>query len=254
MPRKSAKEKKMTINKIGKTILLALSLTAIIVAMSCSGADATKPEDMKIDLGQELGSGKYTTPELATTNNADNTAKYVLVTGGTSSTSHFFSSLLTSISGYSHSGAGIMVTDILKVIRADVNATPENEDITGIATAVKNDVGGVYRVDLATTDTNINIVQIEFSYKLKVAPSTTAPKITHTKMGINNADTNIRWIDLYTEIADSSESSLFGKTYVIGTADNINIDPTTYTSGLITNNILTNLNMANGAIYKLWIY
>lgn len=246
----------MRFNKIGQTILLALSLTAIIVAMSCSGADATKPEDMKIDLGQELGSGRHITPALATAPNADNTGKFVLVTGATN---HFLSSLMNepSMSNYrSGNGAGIMVTDILKVLRADsnANATPENQDITGVATAVKNDAGGVYRVDLATLD--VTNVKIEFSYKLKtITTSTTAPKITHTKIGINNDTTNWSYINLTNEIEGSSEGSLLGKTYVFGTSTNINNTPTRYSNGMITNIILTNLSIpANSGVYKLWIY
>ena len=67
--------------KISKKLFWAfglLSVIAIIIAISCSGADATKPEDMKIDLGKELGSGKNITPELAPTDNADNSGKYVM--------------------------------------------------------------------------------------------------------------------------------------------------------------------------------
>ena len=249
--------------KISKKLFWAfglLSVIAIIIAISCSGADATKPEDMKIDLGKELGSGKNITPELAPTDNADNSGKYVLVSGGdgTGSTSHFFTTLLSEPSMTSYSsgnGAGITVTDILKVIRADVGATPENEDITGIATAVKNDAGGVYRVDLATTDANINRVQIEFSYKLKaITTSTSAPKTTHTKIGVNNDATNWTSLDLTNQIAGSTENSLFGKTYVIGTAANINAEPTSFSNGLITNNILTVTVPSNGGMYKLWIY
>ena len=249
--------------KISKKLFWAfglLSVIAIIIAISCSGADATKPEDMKIDLGKELGSGKNITPELAPTDNADNSGKYVLVSGGdgTGSTSHFFTTLLSEPSMTSYSsgnGAGITVTDILKVIRADVSATPENEDITGIATAVKNDAGGVYRVDLATTDASINRVQIEFSYKLKaITTSTQAPKTTPTKIGVNNDATNWSSLDLTNQIAGSTENSLFGKTYVIGTSANMNTEPTQFSNGIITTNILTVTVPSNGGAYKLWIY
>ena len=247
--------------KISKKLFWAfglLSVIAIIIAISCSGADATKPEDMKIDLGKELGSGKNITPELAPATNTNNNTFYILVAGGDSATSHFFTTLLQEPSMTSYSsgnGAGITVTDILKVIRADVSATPENEDITGIATAVKNDAGGVYRVDLATTDANINRVQIEFSYKLKaITTSTSAPKTTHTKIGVNNDTTNWTSLDLTNQIAGSTENSLFGKTYVIGTAANINAEPTSFSNGLITNNILTVTVPSNGGAYKLWIY
>ena len=247
--------------KISKKLFWAfglLSVIAIIIAISCSGADATKPEDMKIDLGKELGSGKNITPELAPATNTNNNTFYILVAGGDSATSHFFTTLLSEPSMTSYSsgnGAGITVTDILKVIRADISATPENEDITGIATAVKNDAGGVYRVDLAITDANINRVQIEFSYKLKaITTSTSAPKTTHTKIGVNNDATNWTSLDLTNQIAGSTENSLFGKTYVIGTAANINAEPTSFSNGLITNNILTVTVPSNGGAYKLWIY
>ena len=247
--------------KISKKLFWAfglLSVIAIIIAISCSGADATKPEDMKIDLGKELGSGKNITPELAPTDNADNSGKYVLVSGGdgTGSTSHFFTTLLSEPSMTSYSsgnGAGITVTDILKVIRADVSATPENEDITGIATAVKNDAGGVYRVDIS--DTTVTNVKIEYSYKLKaITTSTSAPKTTHTKIGVNNDATNWTSLDLTNQIAGSTENSLFGKTYVIGTAANMNTEPTQFSNGIITTNILTVTVPSAGGMYKLWIY
>ena len=239
--------------KISKKLFWAfglLSVIAIIIAISCSGADATKPEDMKIDLSKELGSGKMVTTNLTTTDN--NGVKSVAVD------TNFLSELLSQPSMTSYSsgnGAGITVTDILKVIRADVGATPENEDITGIATAVKNDAGGVYRVDLAITDANINRVQIEFSYKLKaITTSTSAPKTTHTKIGVNNDATNWTSLDLTNQIAGSTENSLFGKTYVIGTAANMNIEPTQFSNGIITTNILTVTVPSAGGMYKLWIY
>ena len=239
--------------KISKKLFWAfglLSVIAIIIAISCSGADATKPEDMKIDLSKELGSGKMVTTNLTTTDN--NGVKSVAVD------TNFLSELLSQPSMTSYSsgnGAGITVTDILKVIRADVSATPENEDITGIATAVKNDAGGVYRVDLATTDASINRVQIEFSYKLKaITTSTQAPKTTPTKIGVNNDATNWSSLDLTNQIAGSTENSLFGKTYVIGTAANMNTEPTQFSNGIITTNILTVTVPSAGGMYKLWIY
>lgn len=237
--------------KISKKLFWAfglLSVIAIIIAISCSGADATKPEDMKIDLSKELGSGKMVTTNLTTTDN--NGVKSVAVD------TNFLSELLSQPSMTSYSsgnGAGITVTDILKVIRADVSATPENEDITGIATAVKNDAGGVYRVDIS--DTTVTNVKIEYSYKLKaITTSTSAPKTTPTKIGINNDTTNWSSLDLTNQIAGSTENSLFGKTYVIGTAANMNTEPTQFSNGIITTNILTVTVPSNGGAYKLWIY
>ncbi|TKZ35413.1 hypothetical protein [Brachyspira catarrhinii] len=233
----------MRFNKIGQTILLALSLTAIIVAMSCSGADATKPEDLKPDLGKELGSGRRTASNLTliTTNDT----KYVLVAGGTG---NFFSGSF-GISGYTN-GAGITVTGISKVTYDNAGT---NTDITGIATPVYNDAGGVYRVNFNTTDANITAVNIEYSYKLKLAPAQ-APKTTHTKIGVNTNTTVLDNLDLYAEIEGSSEGSLFGKTYVIGATADISSSPTSFSNGLITNNILTNLSIPTNGMYKLWIY
>ena len=241
MPKETAKEKKMRFSKIGQTILLALSLTAIIVATSCSGADATKPEDMKPDLSVELGSGRRTASNLTLVNNADNTGKYVSV--GT----NFFSGQL--VSGYTN-GAGVTVTSILKVTYDNAGT---KTDITGIATPVRNDAGGIYRVDLATTETTITTVNIEYNYKLKLAPAQVS-KTNPTKIGINTNATNLTSLDLYTEIAGSSEGSLFGKTYVYGSSANINTQPTAFTNGLITNNTITVSVPANGGVYKLWIY
>ena len=203
---------------------------------------------MKIDLSKELGSGKMVTTNLTTTDN--NGVKSVAVD------TNFLSELLSQPSMTSYSsgnGAGITVTDILKVIRADVSATPENEDITGIATAVKNDAGGVYRVDIS--DTTVTNVKIEYSYKLKaITTSTSAPKTTPTKIGINNDTTNWSSLDLTNQIAGSTENSLFGKTYVIGTAANMNTEPTQFSNGIITTNILTVTVPSAGGMYKLWIY
>ena len=240
MPKETAKEKKMRFNKIGQTILLALSLTAIIVAMSCSGADATKPEDLKPDLGKELGSGRRTVSSLTLVNNVDNTGKYVSV-------SSFFSGQL--VSGYTN-GAGITVTGISKVT---YNNSGTNNDITEIATPVYNDAGGVYRVNFNTTDAKITTVNIEYSYKLKLAPAQ-APKTPHTKMDINKDTTNWTYLNLYSVIEGSNEGSLFGKTYVYGISSNINTQPTSFSNGLITNNILTNLSIPANGMYKLWIY
>ena len=242
MPKETAKEKKMRFSKIGQTILLALSLTAIIVATSCSGADATKPEDMKPDLSVELGTGRRTVSNLTLVNNADNTGKYVSVGA------NFFPSVQL-ISGYTN-GAGVTVTGILKVTYD--NAGTKN-DITGIATPIRNDAGGIYRVDLATTEATITAVNIEYNYKLKLAPAQVS-KTTPTKIGINTNATNLTSLDLYNEIAGSSEGSLFGKTYVYGSSANINTQPTTFSSGLITNNTITVSVPANGGVYKLWIY
>ena len=216
----------MRFNKIGQTILLALSLTAIIIAMSCSGADATKPEDLKADLGKELGTGRRTVTNLTLQANTDNTGKYVLVGGWTGS---FFSGSF--VTGYTN-GAGITVTGILKVTRT--NASGAKEDITGIATPVYNDAGGVYRIDIS--DTTVTTVDIEYTYKLKVTPAQVT-KTTPTKIGINTNSTNWTSLDLYSAIEGSSEGSLFGKTYVIGTTNNINYQPTIFSNGLITNNI-----------------
>ena len=143
----------------------------------------------------------------------------------------------------------LTVTGISKVT---YNNAGTNTDITGIATPVYNDAGGVYRVNFNTTDNSITSVNIEYSYKLKLAPAQ-APKTTPTKIGVNTNTKTLNFLDLYAEIAGSSEGSLFGKTYVIG-ATNINSQLTIFTNGLITNNILTNLTISNGAIYKLWIY
>ena len=233
----------MRFNKIGQTILLALSLTAIIIAMSCSGADATKPEDLKPDLGKERGSGRRTASNLTliTTNDT----KYILVAGGTG---NFFSGSFV-ISGYTN-GAGVTVTGISKVTY-DNSGT--NTDITGIATPIYNDAGGIYRVNFDTTDANITTVNIEYSYKLKPAPAQ-ATKTTPTKIGVNTNATVLDNLDLYAEIEGSSEGSLFGKTYVYGATADISSSPTRFTNGLITNNILTNLSIPANGMYKLWIY
>ena len=243
MPKETAKEKKMRFNKIGQTILLALSLTAIIVAISCSGADATKPEDLKPNLGKELGSGRRTASNLTLI--ATNDIKYVLVAGGTG---NFFSGSF-GIWGYTN-GAGITVTGISKVT---YNNSGTNTDITGIATPVYNDAGGVYKIDFNTTDANITTVDIEYSYKLKLAPAQ-APKTTPTKIGVNTNTTVLDNLDLYAEIEGSSEGSLFGKTYVYGATADISSSPTSFSNGLITNNILTNLSIPANGMYKLWIY
>ena len=240
MPKETAKEKKMRFSKIGQTILLALSLTAIIVATSCSGADATKPEDMKPDLSVELGTGRRTASNLTLVNNADNTGKYVSV--GT----NFFLGQL--VSGYTN-GAGVTVTSILKVTYD--NAGTKN-DITGIATPVRNDAGGIYRVDLATTDASITTVNIEYNYKLKLAPAQVS-KTTPTKIGINNDTTNWTSLDL-TNVTGLGEGSLLGKSFVFGSSANVKTEPTQFSNGIITTNILTVSVSSNGGMYKLWIY
>ena len=230
----------MRFNKIGQTILLALSLTAIIIAMSCSGADATKPEDLKIDASKELGSGRDRTPILTTFET--NGVKSVIID------SQFVTNLMrnNAASNYvSTNGAGVVVTDITKVI----NST-DNSEIAGF-TALKNDVGGVYRIDIS--DTSITSVEIEFSYKLKNASVSLITKTTPTKIGVNNDTTNWTSLDLTNQIGGSTENSLFGKTYVYGASSDISSSPTRFTNGLITNNILTVSIPANG-MYKLWIY
>ena len=241
MPKETAKEKKMRFSKIGQTILLALSLTAIIVATSCSGADATKPEDMKPDLSVELGTGRRTVSNLTLVANADNTGKYVSV--GT----NFFPPVQL-ISGYTN-GAGVTVTGISKVT---YDNTGTKTDITGIATPIRNDAGGIYRVDLATTDTSITTVNIEYNYKLKLAPAQVS-KTNPTKIGINTNSTALTSLDL-TNVTGLGEGSLFGKTYVFGSSANINTQPTAFSSGLIINNTITVSVQANGGVYKLWIY
>ena len=238
---------------IRKKLFWLFNLLVIIFAISCSGADLTKPEDMNVDLGKELGSGRFVTDKLTTT--ITNGSAYVFV-AGTNSTD-FLGSLikLPSMSNYrSGNGAGIQVTDILKV--NDISSTNSTViDITGGVTVIKNDAGGVYRIDIPSTVTNI---EVEYSYKLKaITTSTQAPKIEPTIKKVNNDATNWTSLDLYNEIAGSSESSLFGKTYIIGTAASVSANPTTYYMGLITNNILTNNNVSvssNGGAYKLWIY
>ena len=232
----------MRFSKIGQTILLALSLTAIIVATSCSGADATKPEDMKVDLSKELGSGKMVTTNLTTTDN--NGVKSVTID------INFLSELLSQPSMTSYSsgnGAGITVTDILKALNGDSQA-----DITVSVSAVKNDAGGVYRVDIS--DTTVTNVKIEYSYKLKaVTTSTTSPKTTPTKIGINNAATTLTNLDL-TNVTGLGEGSLLGKSFVFGSSANMKTEPTQFSNGMITTNILTVSVPSSGGMYKLWIY
>ena len=231
----------MRFNKIGQTILLALSLTAIIVAMSCSGADATKPEDLKPDLSKELGSGRITVTNLTLEGNGGS-GKSISVT------TNFFSS----VAAY-NDGMGVSVTGILKVTRT--NASGGKEDITGLATPVYNDAGGVYKINFSDSSvTTVTHVDIEYSYKIKLHPNRVS-KTTPTKIGINTNSTALTNLNLYQEIAGSSEGSLFGKNYVIGISD-INSQPTSFTNntGLITTNMLTNLSISNGQVYKLWIY
>ena len=239
---------------IRKKLFWLFNLLVIIFAISCSGADLTKPEDMNVDLGKELGSGRFVTDKLTTT--ITNGSAYVFV-AGTNSTD-FLGSLikLPSMSNYrSGNGAGIQVTDILKV--NDISSTNSTViDITGGVTVIKNDAGGVYRIDIP--DSGVTNIEVEYSYKLKaITTSTQAPKIEPTIKKVNNDATNWTSLDLYKEIAGSTESSLFGKTYIYGVMTSVSANPTTYYMGLITNNILTNNNVSvasNGGAYKLWIY
>ena len=72
-------------------------------------------------------------------------------------------------------------------------------------------------------------------------------------LNVNSHTTNWTSLDLYKEIAGSTENSLFGKTYIIGTATSVSANTTTFTKGLITTNVLTTT-VSSGGIYKLWIY
>ena len=234
---------------IRKKLFWLFNLLVIIFAISCSGADLTKPEDMNVDLGKELGSGRFVTDKLTTT--IINGSAYVFV-AGTNSTD-FLGSLikLPSMSNYrSGNGAGIQVTDILKV--NDISSTNSTViDITGGVTVIKNDAGGVYRINIP--DSGVTNIKVEYNYKLKYLPSS-APQTDHTVFNVNSDATNWTSLDLYKEIAGSTESSLFGKTYIIGTAASLSANPATFTKGLITTNVLTTTVSANGGTYKLWIY
>lgn len=228
-----------------KNLLFTLIFIASLFAISCS-VDNMKPEDLKVDLSKERGSGRYDTGELATTQDTVNNKATVLVNGSTTGT--FLYTLLTntSISSYkSANGAGVVVTDIIKVVD-----TAQNIEITGGVTIDKNDAGGVYRINIP--DSGVTKIKVEYNYKLKYLPSS-APQTDHTVSKVNSDNTNWTSLDLYKEIAGSTESSLFGKTYIIGTAASLSANLTNFTKGLITTNVLMTT-VTNGHIYKLWIY
>lgn len=231
-----------------KNLLFTLIFIASLFAISCS-VDNMKPEDLKVDLSKERGSGRYDTGELTTTKDTVNNKATVLV-NGSSTTSTFLYTLLTNThipSGYKNAnGAGVVVTDIIKVVD-----TAQNIEITGGVTIDKNDAGGVYRINIP--DSGVTKIKVEYNYKLKYLPSS-APQTDHTVFKVNSDTTNWTSLDLYKEIAGSTENSLFGKTYIIGTATSVSANPTTFTKGLITTNVLTTTVSANGGIYKLWIY
>lgn len=230
-----------------KNLLFTLIFIASLFAISCS-VDNMKPEDLKVDLSKEIGSGRYDTGELTTTQDIANKKATVLVNGSTTGT--FLYTLLTNTSipsDYrSANGAGVVVTDIIKVVD-----TAQNTEITGGVTIDKNDAGGVYRINIP--DSGVTKIKVEYNYKLKYLPSST-PQTDHTVFKVNSDTTNWTSLDLYKEIAGSTESSLFGKTYIIGTATSVSANLATFTKGLITTNVLTTTVSANGGTYKLWIY
>ncbi|CCY75477.1 hypothetical protein EPJ64_10100 [Brachyspira aalborgi] len=231
-----------------KNLLFTLIFIASLFAISCS-VDNMKPEDLKVDLSKERGSGRYDTGELTTTKDTVNNKATVLV-NGSSTTSTFLYTLLTNThipSDYrSANGAGVVVTDIIKVVD-----TAQNIEITGGVTIDKNDAGGVYRINIP--DSGVTNIKVEYNYKLKYLPSS-APQTDHTVFKVNSDTTNWTSLDLYKEIAGSTENSLFGKTYIIETAASLSANPATFTKGLITTNVLTTTVSANGGTYKLWIY
>ena len=230
-----------------KNLLFTLIFIASLFAISCS-VDNMKPEDLKVDLSKERGSGKYDTGELTTTKDTVNNKATVLV-NGSSTTGTFLYTLLTntSISSYKNAnGAGVVVTDIIKVVDS-----AQNIEITGGVTIDKNDAGGVYRINIP--DSGVTKIKVEYNYKLKYLPSS-APQTDHTVFNVNSNATNWTSLDLYKEIVGSTENSLFGKTYIIGTATSLSANPATFTKGLITTNVLTTTVSANGGTYKLWIY
>lgn len=229
-----------------KNLLFTLIFIASLFAISCS-VDNMKPENLKVDLSKERGSGRYDTGELTTTQDTANNKATVLVNGSTTGTFLYTLFTNTSISSYkSANGAGVVVTDIIKVVD-----TAQNIEITGGVTIDKNDAGGVYRINIP--DSGVTKIKVEYNYKLKYLPSS-APQTDHTVFYINNHTTNWTSLDLYKEIAGSTESSLFGKTYIIGTAESVSANLATFTKGLITTNVLTTTVSANVGIYKLWIY
>lgn len=231
-----------------KNLLFTLIFIASLFAISCS-VDNMKPEDLKVDLSKERGSGRYDTGELTTTQDTVNNKATVLV-NGSSTTGTFLYTLLTNTripSDYkSANGAGVVVTDIMKVVD-----TAQNTEITGGVTIDKNDAGGVYRINIP--DSGVTKIKVEYNYKLKYLPSS-APQTDHTVFNVNSDTTNWTSLDLYKEIAGSTENSLFGKTYIIETATSVSANTTTFTKGLITTNVLTTTVSANGGTYKLWIY
>lgn len=230
-----------------KNLLFTLIFIASLFAISCS-VDNMKPEDLKVDLSKERGSGRYDTGELTTTKDTVNNKATVLV-NGISTTGTFLYTLLTntSISSYKNAnGAGVVVTDIIKVVDS-----AQNIEITGGVTIDKNDAGGVYRINIP--DSGVTKIKVEYNYKLKYLPSS-APQTDHTVFNVNSNATNWTSLDLYKEIVGSTENSLFGKTYIIGTATSLSANPATFTKGLITTNVLTTTVSANGGTYKLWIY
>ena len=231
-----------------KNLLFTLIFIDQLIDISCS-VDNMKHEDMKVDLSKERGSGRYDTGELTTTKDTVNNKATVLV-NGSSTTSTFLYTLLTNThipSDYrSANGAGVVVTDIIKVVD-----TAQNIEITGGVTIDKNDAGGVYRINIP--DSGVTNIKVEYNYKLKYLPSS-APQTDHTVFKVNSDTTNWTSLDLYKEIAGSTENSLFGKTYIIETAASLSANPATFTKGLITTNVLTTTVSANGGTYKLWIY
>ena len=229
-----------------KNLLFTLIFIASLFAISCS-VDNMKPEDLKVDLSKERGSGRYDTGELTTTQDTVNNKATVLVNGSTTGTFLYTLFTNTSISSYkSANGAGVVVTDIIKVVD-----TAQNIEITGGVTIDKNDAGGVYRINIP--DSGVTKIKVEYNYKLKYLPSS-APQTDHTVFNVNSNATNWTSLDLYKEIVGSTENSLFGKTYIIGTATSLSANPATFTKGLITTNVLTTTVSANGGTYKLWIY
>ena len=139
MPKETAKEKKMRFNKIGQTILLALSLTAIIVAMSCSGADATKPSKLKGNV-TEFFSGT----EIMTVNSLSNNMD------------------LTTMSALTNS-EGRTVTEIVEV-------KDTNGNLITVENVLRNNSGGIYQINLPTGTTGAG--KIKYKYNRKQAYST----------------------------------------------------------------------------------
>ena len=129
----------MRFNKIGQTILLALSLTAIIVAMSCSGADATKPSKLKGNV-TEFFSGT----EIMTVNSLSNNMD------------------LTTMSALTNS-EGRTVTEIVEV-------KDTNGNLITVENVLRNNSGGIYQINLPTGTTGAG--KIKYKYNRKQAYST----------------------------------------------------------------------------------